>query len=129
MLDPPQPDRADEGYLPRPCVLDPVEVVDLPDQEELPDDLRAEAERWAEAHGAEYHRALACRPGWKVGGWPSWHLTDLMPIDCTCGARMQLLLTVDSDDDGPNVCVGRYGELRVFTCPADRSHPVRLNIQ
>jgi hypothetical protein len=25
--------------------------------------------------------------------------------------------------------VGRFGELRVFTCPADPSHPIRLNIQ
>ncbi|MFI0742790.1 hypothetical protein ACH4PU_32615 [Streptomyces sp. NPDC021100] len=129
VLDPPRPDRADRGYLPRPCVLDPVEVTDLPDREDLPAGLHAEGERWAEARGAEYHRTLACRPGWKAGGWPSWHLTDLIPIDCTCGTRMQLFLTVDSSDDGPDVCVGRYGELRAFTCPTDPTHPIRLNIQ
>ncbi|MFE5867316.1 hypothetical protein ACFQ6V_01550 [Streptomyces roseifaciens] len=129
VVDPPRPDRADDCYLPRPCVLDPVEVTDLPDQDEIPEDLHAEGDRWAEAHGVEYHRALACRPGWKAGGWPSWHLTDLMPIDCTCGARMRLFLTVDSSHDGPDVSVGRHGELRVFTCPADPAHPIRLNVQ
>ncbi|MEH6373961.1 hypothetical protein V7793_06365 [Streptomyces sp. KLMMK] len=129
LLDPPRPDRADDRYLPRPCVLDPVEVTDLPDQDEIAEDLHAEGDCWAEAHGVEYHRTLACRPGWKAGGWPSWHLTDLMSIDCSCGARMQLFLTVDSSHDGPDVSVGRHGELRVFTCPADPAHPIRLNIQ
>ncbi|MFB7368457.1 hypothetical protein ACFC0D_01205 [Streptomyces sp. NPDC056222] len=128
ILDPPRPDQARDAYLPQPCVLDPVRVVDLPDQDELPEDLVDTADAWAEDRGVEYARLLACLPGWKVGGWPSWHLTDLVPIDCHCGVRMRLMLTLDSGQD-PDLNVGRFGELRVFACPADLSHPFRLNIQ
>ena len=129
LTDPPRPHRSQDGYLPRPRALDPVEITDLPEQDELPEELHAEAERWAEERGGEYHRELSCRAGWKAGGWPSWHLTDLVPIDCGCGTRMRLLLTVDSAHEGPGVVVGRFGELRVFTCPSDAAHPLRLNIQ
>jgi hypothetical protein len=117
-----------DGYVPRPCALDPVGVVDLPDEEELPEELVEAADSWAEERGLEYARALGCLPGWKAGGWPSWHLTDLVPIDCPCGSRMRLLLTVDSGG-APGLTVGRFGELRVFACPSDDSHPVRLNLQ
>ncbi|MER6125471.1 hypothetical protein ABT173_23150 [Streptomyces sp. NPDC001795] len=130
VLDPPRPDRTDHGYLPHPCVLDPLRVTDLPDQDELPDDLVEQGSDWAEAHGIEFHRGLACRPGWKLGGWPSWHLTDLVPVDCaSCGTRMRLFLTMDSSNEGPGINVGRFGELRVFVCPTDASHTIRLNIQ
>ncbi|WP_433178189.1 hypothetical protein [Actinoallomurus sp. CA-150999] len=129
VLNPPRPEQADEGYLPEPCAVDPEEIVDLPAVDELPEDLYDEGCRWADARGIEYHRGLACRPGWKVGGWPSWHLTDLIPIDCSCGARMRLFLTMESSNDGPDIVVGRFGELRIFTCPVDAAHPIRLNIQ
>ncbi|THA23321.1 hypothetical protein [Streptomyces sp. A1547] len=95
---------------------------------ELSGELFGEAEAWAGEHGIEYHRTLACLEGWKAGGWPSWHLTDLVPIDCACGAKARLFLTVDSGRD-PDLNVGRFGELRIFTCPVDASHPLRLNIQ
>ncbi|MGK5630315.1 hypothetical protein [Streptomyces sp. URMC 123] len=129
VLDPPRPERADDAYLPRPCTVAPQPIVDLPDADELPEALYEEGCAWAEARGVEFERTLSCRPDWKLGGWPSWHLTDLVPIDCSCGARMRLFLTVDSGHDGPAVRVGRFGELRVFTCPTDPSHPLRLNIQ
>ncbi|MFG2985644.1 hypothetical protein ACGFYQ_31050 [Streptomyces sp. NPDC048258] len=104
-------------------------MTDLPAEDELPEELLAQAEAWAEAHGTEYHRGLACREGWKAGGWLSWHLTDLVPMDCVaCGTGARLLLTVNSGRD-PGLNVGRYGELRMFTCPVDASHPLRLNIQ
>ncbi|MGA4863589.1 hypothetical protein ACPB9J_13175 [Streptomyces lavendulocolor] len=130
LAEPPAPPAdAVTRYVPRPCLLDPVEVTDLPDQDELPDELVTEAEAWAEDRDAEYHRVLSCQEGWKAGGWPSWHLTDLMRIDCpACGARSRLLLTFDSGHD-PDLNVGRFGELRVFTCPVDATHPLRLNIQ
>ncbi|MDV5143473.1 hypothetical protein R1T08_04000 [Streptomyces sp. SBC-4] len=88
----------------------------------------APARAWAEARGVRYARHLACVPGWKAGGWPSRHLTDLMTIDCSCGARMRLLLTLDSGHD-PKLVLGRAGELRVFACPEDLTHPFRLNMQ
>ncbi|WP_406481338.1 hypothetical protein [Streptomyces sp. NBC_01615] len=103
-------------------------MTDLPDQDELPAELLAAAESWAERHGVEFHRGLACHEGWKVGGWPSWHLTDLVPVNCSCGATARLFLTMDSGGD-PGANVGRFGELCVFTCPAHASHPHRLNIQ
>ncbi len=127
-LDPPRPAEAKDGYLPRPCVLDPLHVVDLPDRDELPHALAETAEDWAEERGLDYARTFGCLPGWKAGGWPSWHLTDLVPIDCSCGSRMRLLLTLDSGRD-PDLNVGRFGELRVFACPSDDSHAFRLNIQ
>jgi hypothetical protein len=128
VLEPPRPDRTDDSYLPQPCVIDPVQVADLPDRDELPADLFGQGCTWAEAQGTKFRRNLACRPGWKTGGWPSWHLTDLIPIDCSCGVRMRLFLTMESGA-APGINVGRFGELRVFTCPADPSHPIRLNIQ
>ncbi|MFJ2786085.1 hypothetical protein ACIQCR_12305 [Streptomyces sp. NPDC093249] len=126
---PPRPAHPDENHLPRPCLLDPVEVLDLPDRDELPGELVGTAHAWAEEHGTEYARRLACLPGWKAGGWPSWHLTDLVPVDCAaCGTRTRLLLTLDSGRD-PDLLLGRSGEIRVFTCPTDPTHPFRLNTQ
>ncbi|MBV6699545.1 DUF1963 domain-containing protein [Kitasatospora aureofaciens] len=126
---PPQPRRSDEYYLPTACVLRPEQIQDLPDRDEIPDELHRAAEEFAERHGIEYHRGLACAEGWKLGGWPSWHSTDLIPIDCgACGTRMRHLLTVESGGD-PDLSVGRHGELHVFLCPEDRSHPVGLDLQ
>ena len=128
LLTPPRPESVQDRYRPRPCTLNPVHVVDLPNEDELPADLPETAETWAEERGIEYARTLACLPGWKAGGWPSWHSTDLVPIDCVCGARLRLLLTLDSGSD-PGLNVGRFAELRVFACPEDLSHPVRMDIQ
>ncbi|MET9428514.1 hypothetical protein [Streptomyces sp. NPDC003036] len=122
------PDGAKDVYLPAPCRLDTVEMLDLPDQDELPAELYEHVEERAGEQGTDYHRVLGCLPGWKAGGWPSWHLTDFTPLDCSCTARMRLLLTVDSGGD-PGLSVGRHGELRVFYCPEDQDHPVRLNLQ
>ncbi|MEE1785009.1 hypothetical protein PUR71_19145 [Streptomyces sp. SP17BM10] len=126
---PPPPRRSDDEYLPEPCVLRPEQIRDLPDRDELPGELHASAEEFAERHGTEYHRGLACAAGWKLGGWPSWRSTDLIPVDCgACGARMRHLLTVESGDD-PDLSVGRHGELHVFVCPEDLGHPVGLDLQ
>ncbi|MFF5446107.1 hypothetical protein [Streptomyces sp. NPDC012888] len=125
---PPVPGGAKDVYLPAPCRLDPAEVLDLPEQDELPAGLYERIEEWAEERDLEYDRVLGCLPGWKAGGWPSWHLTDFTALDCRCGARMRLLLTLGSGG-APGLNVGRYGELRVFRCPEDPHHPVRLNVQ
>ncbi|MFJ4094071.1 hypothetical protein ACIPYS_21030 [Kitasatospora sp. NPDC089913] len=99
--------------------------------------LEEEAERSADDDGAEpvrYQYDLSIPPGWRVGGFASWHATDPYPMDChTCRTPMHLLLTVDSSEwDGGSggwkpleerdllarqhatpteVVVGRHGEL------------------
>ncbi|MCX5402285.1 hypothetical protein [Streptomyces sp. NBC_00102] len=100
----------------------------------------------------DYQSDLSIAPGWKVGGYASWHLTDPAPVNCPlCGAAMPPLLTVDTwecdgasrswlpvedrDADNPlhaiapvGVHLGR-GLMRVHTCPTDPSHPHRLSFQ
>ncbi|MGW0787439.1 hypothetical protein ACWD04_04105 [Streptomyces sp. NPDC002911] len=108
--------------------------------------------RAAEPEETDYMSDLSIAPGWKVGGFASWHLTDPAPVDCeVCGAAMPPLLTVDKwecdgasrswlpieDRDAGNhrrvidptdVYLGR-GLMRVHTCPADPAHPHRLSFQ
>ncbi|MFG2589235.1 hypothetical protein [Streptomyces sp. NPDC048438] len=115
------------------------------------------AEAMAAAEAAEpeeinYMSDLSIAPGWKVGGFASWHLTDPAPVDCqVCGAAMPPLLTVAmwecdgasrswlpvEDREAGNdrrvidptiVYLGR-GLMRVHTCPADPGHPHRLSFQ
>ncbi|WP_256107320.1 hypothetical protein [Streptomyces sp. ODS05-4] len=110
------------------------------------------AARAEEPEEIDYRSDLSLAPGWKVGGFASWHLTGPAPVDCpTCGTPMPPLLTVDKWEadgasrswvpledraaaDDPEVIdpVGVYlgrGQLRVHTCPADPSHPHRLTFQ
>ncbi|MER7669549.1 DUF1963 domain-containing protein [Kitasatospora sp. NPDC096128] len=125
---PPAPRHSAEPYLPQPCALRPEQVLDLPDRDELPGEIARAVAEFAERQGLEYERDHGRADGWKLGGWPSWHCTDLIPVDCRCGARMTLLLTVESGDD-PGLSIGRHGELHVFVCPVDLAHPVGLDIQ
>ncbi|MEE1751408.1 hypothetical protein [Streptomyces sp. SP18CS02] len=158
------------GYVPEPCVLHPEQVVTYPFAGLLPDDLCARIDAWDEAReeeaeeareespdgGAEdppaYQYDLSIPPGWRAGGFASWHLTDPCAMDClTCSTPMELLLTIDSSEwDGGSgswrpledrdlaayhsprpteVTVGRWGELNVFACPDDPAHPHRWSIQ
>ncbi|MFD5140583.1 hypothetical protein ACFWMX_30795 [Streptomyces sp. NPDC058378] len=105
----------------------------------------------AEPEEINYMSDLSIAPGWKVGGFASWHLTDPAPVDCeVCGAAMPPLLTVNmwecdgasrswlpiEDRDGDDayatnpteVYLGR-GLMRVHTCPTDPAHPHQLNFQ
>ncbi|MEV7946492.1 hypothetical protein AB0O74_05880 [Streptomyces rubiginosohelvolus] len=110
------------------------------------------AARAEEPDEIDYMSDLSIAPGWKVGGFASWHLTDPAPVDCqVCGTAMPPLLTVDKwecdgasrswlpveDRDSENdprvldpvgVYLGR-GLMRVHTCPADPLHPHRLSFQ
>ncbi|SEB66077.1 hypothetical protein [Streptomyces sp. TLI_105] len=110
------------------------------------------AARAQEPEEIDYMSDLSIAPGWKVGGFASWHLTDPGPVDCpACGTPMPPLLTVaavecdgasrswlpvedrDAADD-PRVIdpvgvhLGR-GLMRVHTCPTDPAHPHRLTFQ
>ncbi|MFI6063020.1 hypothetical protein [Streptomyces sp. NPDC051286] len=155
-----------DGYVPEPCVLHPEQVTTYPFAGLLPEDLCARIDAWEEALEEEaekvaddgapeppaYQYDLSIPPGWRVGGFASWHLTDPSPMNCqACAAPMDLLLTIDSrewdggsgswkpleEQDLPThrfatptkVTVGRWGQLNVFACPANPSHPHRWSIQ
>ncbi|MFD9302969.1 hypothetical protein ACFWCB_09855 [Streptomyces sp. NPDC060048] len=60
--------------------------------------------------------------GIKLGGWPTWHLTDPYDVLCpTCSAPCRLVFTVASDET-TGITVGRWGDFRVFACPASDEH-------
>ncbi|MFE6975028.1 hypothetical protein [Streptomyces sp. NPDC057682] len=158
-----------DGYVPEPCVLHPEQVTTYPFAGLLPEELCARIDAWDEEQEERaeerededgegdapvlgYQYDLSIPPGWRVGGYASWHLTDPSPMDCrSCSAPMELLLTVDSSEwDGGSgswrpledrglrarraaaptaVVVGRWGELNVFACPRDPGHPHRWSIQ
>jgi hypothetical protein len=164
---PPQPlVVGSDGFVPEPCVLHPERVVTYPFAGLLPEELCARIDAWEEALEEEaeqtadestteppgYQYDLSIPPGWRVGGFASWHATDPYPMDClTCTTPMNLLLTIDSSEwDGGSgswrpledqnqpthrcatpteITVGRWGELNVFACPDDPEHPHRWSIQ
>ncbi|MEV7184160.1 hypothetical protein [Kitasatospora sp. NPDC093102] len=166
LASPPRPEVVGfDGYVPEPCVLHPEQVTTYPFAGLLPEDLCARIGAWEEAREEEaeedeedggpplYQYDLSIPPGWRVGGFASWHSTDPAPMDClSCATPMQLLLTIDSSEwDGGSgswrpledqasadlhgtstpteVTVGSWGELNVFACPADPRHPHRRSIQ
>lgn len=164
---PPQPQVVgSDGFVPEPCSLHPEQVITYPFAGLLPEELCARIDAWEEALEEEaeqtadedatgpvgYQYDLSIPPGWRVGGFASWHATDPSPMDCpTCRTPMHLLLTIDSSEwDGGSsswgpleeqhrpthrsavpteVTVGRFGELNVFACLTDPDHPHRWSIQ
>ncbi|WP_405925329.1 hypothetical protein [Streptomyces sp. NBC_00035] len=115
---PPQPlVVGSDGFVPEPCVLYPEQVVTYPFAGLLPEELCARIDAREEALEAEleeeaeqsadesttellgYQYDLSIPPGWRVGGFASWHATDPSPMDClTCTTPMHLLLTIDSSE-------------------------------
>ncbi|MEU7638956.1 hypothetical protein AB0C11_23115 [Streptomyces sp. NPDC039016] len=123
----PSPSRWEEdGYLPRACAITPEQVTDFPFREELPAELHPRLEELVRATG-DGGDAITRLAGWKLGGWPTWHLTQPATFACEdCGTAMTLLFTVASDDE-TGVIIGRWGDLRIFTCPADHRHGFRVD--
>lgn len=163
---PPQPEAVKyDGYVPEPCLLQPEQVVEYPAPTELEEELRERVEEWSARQkagaapgslydGAEdsfYDRELSVAPGWKVGGWPPWSVTDPWPLRCTtCGTLMRPLLTIASYEwqpDGPSwiphedqaasstpatfpdpatptmiIIPGGYNQ-QIYTCQVSREHP------
>ncbi|MFI8103986.1 hypothetical protein [Streptomyces sp. NPDC086023] len=163
---PPEPPAVQfSGYLPQPCLLTPEQVIEYPHATELGRELHGQVQdcpAWPSA-GAEcdgedeptaeefYNEALSVAPGWKVGGWTRWGLTDPRPRPCrTCGTELVPLLTIASSewDDTTDTWTpyqdraGAAGsvsdpspaqptmiqiadgyDLQLYACPADPEHP------
>ncbi|MEU3483878.1 hypothetical protein ACI2LO_33740 [Streptomyces sp. NPDC033754] len=153
-----------DGYVPDPCELHPEQVVTYPFAGLLPEELCARIDareealeeeagaREDEADPVAYRYDLSIPPGWRAGGYASWHVTDPYAMDCAaCATPMRPLLTVDTSEwDGGNgswipvedqglrphphavptaVVVGNHGRLNVFGCPTDPDHPARWSVQ
>lgn len=126
---PPPPSRCDEdGYLPQACAITGEAATDLPFREELPAELRARFEDLVRVRAGDGGDGVTRLAGWKLGGWPTWHLTHPRAFACRdCGTGMTLLFTVASDDE-TEVVVGRWGDLRIFACPADHAHTFQADL-
>ncbi|MFI0724658.1 hypothetical protein [Streptomyces sp. NPDC021224] len=129
LVGPPHPVRHYEfGYLPEPCMFTTKRLIDFPYREELPVDLQPRLQRLIEETDDEGKDTITRLPGWKLGGWPTWHLSQPTPITCeACGVVMPLVFTIASDDQSA-VVVGRWGELRIFACQTDHCHPFHVNL-
>ncbi|GHA06149.1 hypothetical protein GCM10010329_30840 [Streptomyces spiroverticillatus] len=129
LLNPPAPSRYDEdSYLPRACTVTAEQVTDFPFRDELPAELHPRLEKLVHETGGDGHDVITRLAGWKLGGWPTWHLTQPTEIPCEdCGTAMTLLFTVASDNV-TGVVVGRWGDLRIFTCPTDHRHAFQVDL-
>jgi hypothetical protein len=119
----------------------------------LPEELSTRIAAWEEQTGEEtgrsYQSDLSLAPGWKVGGFANWSLTDPYPVNCAeCGTAMTLLFTADSGEwhgtggswrpteepadassNPVDVSIGRGYALYVFRCPASYEHPPATAMQ
>ncbi|WP_229900151.1 hypothetical protein [Streptomyces hiroshimensis] len=152
-----------EGYLPVPCMLAPEQITEYPNYLELSKELQQPLKDWSRWQAADagvdssyapypeafYSSALSDAPGWKVGGWAPWGLTDPVARFCAdCGAGMVPLLTIasvewdsgskswvpyedrdlaESGNGGasspPKVHISRTNNLQLYVCPESPDHP------
>ncbi|WP_206344207.1 hypothetical protein [Streptomyces mesophilus] len=104
-------------------------LVDFPFPDVLPPQLQPKLEEFVAATGGGESDLITRVASWKLGGWPTWHLTAPDDFACTaCGTSLTLLFTAASDDLTTRVIVGRFGDLRIFTCPADAAHPFHVDV-
>lgn len=162
LASPPKPTEAQYGYTPEPCVLAPEQVTEYPNFLELGKELQQQLSDWSawQAAGVEiddsyeaapeefYSDELSVAPGWKVGGWPPWGLTDPIARFCiNCGAAMSPLLTIASDEcrdyrrgwvpyedqaiavidndnvsNPPGIQVSDANNLQLYSCPKCYTH-------
>ncbi|MFJ6186234.1 hypothetical protein [Streptomyces sp. NPDC092295] len=162
LASPPKPSEVQYGYTPEPCVLAPEQVAEYPNFLELGKELQQQLSDWSvwQAAGVEiddsyeaapeefYSNELSVAPGWKVGGWPPWGLTDPIARFCiNCGAGMSPLLTIASgecrdyrrgwvpyedqaiavlDNDNvsnpPGIQVSDANHLQLYVCPTCYTH-------
>lgn len=153
LLAPPEPAAVDGvAYVPEPCLIHPEEVIEYPSSLELGREMRERLDRWAiDELGIEYQN-LCIAPGFKVGGYINWGMTDPYPNPCpTCGTPTEPLLTIhgtewyfdihhwipyeDQADNlawgpvqgGPNsptrICVSDANAQIIRVCPTSPEHP------
>lgn len=145
----PEPPVVNDSYLPVACVVYPEQVREYQYAGLLPEQLRSRISLWEKEIGYRYQSELSLAPGWKVGGFASWSLTDPYPMNCTaCGNAMTLLFTAASAEwHGPGgawrpveeaeaassnpteVVIGRGYALYVFRCPVSFEHPTSTAMQ
>lgn len=163
---PPVDPDAEEEYLPKPCLIHPEAVLEYPAALELDKTLRDRITAWATQEGHDpvfndhayrwshfYSHNLSVAPGWKVGGWGHWGVTDPEPLRCdACAAVMVPLLTIDSYEHGESwtpeedqeamaagrdnalafptgVWIGRGYTMQIYTCPTSSDHGHAQNMQ
>jgi hypothetical protein len=102
------------------------QVIEYPWWQELPADLgeRVNAFDDSREFGGESYYSVSQAPGWKAGGYASWGGTDLILMQQAWGDPEWMAAT-----EPTGVTVGRYGQMRIFTCSACPGKPIRLNIQ
>lgn len=154
----PEPPVVSDSYLPTPCIVHPEQVDEYQYCGLLPEELDAQITAWEEAEsenedndetGRSYQLDFSLAPGWKVGGFANWSLTDPHPVDCAqCGAAMTLLFTADSGEwhgtggswrpvedpaeassNPTDVSIGRGYALYVFRCPTSFDHAPATTMQ
>ena len=169
---PPEPAPAQyQWYVPEPCLLDPEQVTEYPHPLELSQDLQELLGEWSRRQVAGtgpassyatdpegfYRDQLSVAPGWKVGGWTHWGLTDPIPQFCpACDTEMAPLLTIAStewddstrswipyedqanaalsatypDPANPAMIMVASGyDLQLYACPAFPDHPHTALVQ
>ncbi|MFC8716690.1 hypothetical protein [Kitasatospora sp. NPDC057198] len=127
-LPPEPPEYYEDEFLPEPCVFSVEHLTDFPYREELPPELQPALRQLVKDTDPGGKDVITRVAGWKLGGWPTWHLNHPSTLSCErCGTPMTLLFTIASDDTA-GIVVGRWGELRIFTCPADHTHPFTANL-
>ncbi|MFF4810052.1 hypothetical protein ACFY03_17740 [Micromonospora chersina] len=153
----PEPSVVNDSYLPTPCLVYPEQIREYQYGGLLPEELDARITAWEEEteeesddeEGIDYQFDLSLAPGWKVGGFANWSLTDPHPVDCTeCGTPMTLLFTADSSEwhgsggswrpvedpaevprNPTDVSIGRSYALYIFRCPVSFDHPPATAMQ
>jgi hypothetical protein len=109
----PRPYDFDDGYVPRPCVVHPTEVVEYPNWD-MPESLSETVGTWSremeESTGISYYDAFTTSQS-KVGGYPGWTQEPQWP-DCACGERMEHLLTISASES-----CGRWLPVEERNCP------------
>ena len=144
----------------------PEQVTEYPNPLELSKELRSLLEDWSRWEAASdvvdsryasypsefYSTNLSVAPGWKVGGWASWGLTDPIAQSCpACDTATNPLLTIATNEwDSSNhswiphevqqstaptrggeprpnqpaaIQIGRGYRQQLYVCPASPEHP------